>query len=240
MTLATVTSEANIPREFEFLSDDGEMVAVVTGATRGLGSATASLLVQGGWTVLSVGRSPGLQHSRVHHVRVDLRESEAPAQVRDAAIALGRPVRLLVNNAGANGVLRCFGEADFKSWLSAFRLNFEVHAAVTHAILPLMAASGLIVNIGSGLATRPESGLSDYAAAKAALAAFSNALALDLRDRGIGVLHFSPGLLDTRMTDELLSAAPPTWRGRDASPRDPNAVAEELVALCRRRIPPLS
>jgi NAD(P)-dependent dehydrogenase (short-subunit alcohol dehydrogenase family) len=205
-------------------------VAIVTGASRGIGLAVSRTLVAEGVTVVAGARdpSPGLDEltasGAVEYVRVDLSEPDGVARLVDAAAGRGR-LDLLVNNVGAaTPRLAGFSGVTDEQWSTSYTLNLMAAVRVTRAALPMMEAQGggSIVATCSVNAVLPDPTVIDYSAAKAALRSFCKSLSKELGPRGIRVNTVSPGPVSTDL-----------WLGVDgvaarvASIRggDPDAVA---------------
>jgi NAD(P)-dependent dehydrogenase (short-subunit alcohol dehydrogenase family) len=178
-------------------------VAVVTGASKGIGLAITRALAGAGAHVVAGARksSDGLDElaasGRVEVALVDLSDNGAPAALVARA---GDRVDILVNNVGAarprTGGFVSITDAD---WQGAFEMNLMVAVRCTRAALPGMIAAGhgVIVNNCSVNARLPDPEVMDYSAAKAALASFSKALSKEVGARGIRVNAVSAGPVAT-------------------------------------------
>lgn len=180
------------------------MKAVVTGASSGIGEATARRLGRDGWELILVARRADRLEAlcdelgRARFVAVDLTEHDAPARVREAA---GEELHLLVNNAGA-AWRAAFGDTERGGWENVRRtmeLNFDAALRLTEALLPLVRASApsSIVNVSSiaGRVARPNVGA--YNASKFALAAWSESLHYEEKRHGVHVGTVLPGFVST-------------------------------------------
>jgi NAD(P)-dependent dehydrogenase (short-subunit alcohol dehydrogenase family) len=203
-------------------------LAVVTGASKGIGLAVARALAAEGARVVagSRGSSPELEElAGVRSVKVDLSTTDGPQQLVDAARELGA-IDVLVNNVGAvKPRLDGFLALTEEDWLASLNLTFLAAVRTTRAALPdmLAAGSGTIVNVSSVNAFLADPVVIDYSAAKAALSNFTKALSQELGPKGIRVNSVSPGPVSTAL-----------WLGDDgvaatvaqAQGGDPKAVAE--------------
>jgi NAD(P)-dependent dehydrogenase (short-subunit alcohol dehydrogenase family) len=184
--------------------------ALITGASRGIGAATARALDRAGARVAISAR--GVEEltkvaSELHHepvvIGADLARADAPAHLaRQALDQLGR-VDILVNNAATVEPLGVTANIPAVELRRAFELNVIAPAALTAAVLPGMLAAGWgrIVNVSSGIVARPGFMVrgNAYAATKAALEAHTVNLAAELSGTGVTVNAYRPGGVDTAM-----------------------------------------
>jgi 3-oxoacyl-[acyl-carrier protein] reductase len=201
-----------------------EGCALVTGASRGIGAATARALADAGWSVGVNYRSDEQGARRVAAQIEDAggRATPLQADVADPGAAddlLGRaedelgPVLVLVNNAGvrADGLSPQIPDAD---WDTVIGVNLSAAFRLTRrALVPMMRARyGRVVNVSSVVGQRANPGQANYAASKAGLIAMTKTVAAEVARRSVTVNAVAPGLVDTDMTnglgDELLKAVP--------------------------------
>jgi NAD(P)-dependent dehydrogenase (short-subunit alcohol dehydrogenase family) len=182
-----------------------DKLAVVTGASKGIGLAITRALVAEGARVVtgSRGTSPGLDElvdgGRVHAVAADLSTANGPQQLIDAAREHGQ-INILVNNAGAVTTrLDGFLAVGDDEWLAQLNLTFMAAVRTARAALPdmLAAGHGTIVNVISVNSFLADPAVIDYCAAKAALANFTKSLALEVGPNGVRVNAVSPGPVST-------------------------------------------
>ena len=178
-----------------------EGVALVTGASSGIGEAIARQLLDSGCAVIALQRRPPrLEHERLAFHSVDLADGAAPARAA-AEIAARYPVRYLVNNAGVNrpGFL---DQATAEDLDAAYAVNVRAAMILVKALAPGMraAAFGRIVNISSR-AIKGKTGRTAYAAAKAALVGMTRSWCLELAGAGITVNVVAPGPVGTELFD---------------------------------------
>lgn len=210
-------------------------VAVVTGASKGIGLAVAQALAEEGAHVVAGARQPSADIAQLaerfqsHFVPTDLSTPDGPARLIDEAVATFGGLDILVNNVGAArtrpGGFRSITDDD---WLETLTLNFLAAVRTTRAALPhlLDRGAGVIVTICSVNAFLPDPLVLDYCAAKAALANFSKALSKEVGPQGIRVNTVSPGPVATDL-----------WLGKDgvaetvsqASGSKPNEVAQQAA-----------
>jgi NAD(P)-dependent dehydrogenase (short-subunit alcohol dehydrogenase family) len=211
-------------------------VAVVTGASRGIGLAAVRRLVDEGATVIAGARteSPELKelaaHGAVRTVTVDLSTPTGPA---DLVAAAGDRVDVLVNNVGsAPARTGGFGAITDEQWSATLTLDLLAAVRACRAVLPLMLAAGKgsIVTVGSINARLSDPMVVDYCAAKAALASFCSSLAKEFAGRGIRVNTVSPGPVATDL-----------WLGADGVAATVAATggasAEQVVETASQAIP---
>ena len=209
-------------------------VAVVTGASKGIGLAITRALVAEGVYVVAGARESSdhleelAAQGDVRPVLVDLATASGPVDLVNAALDRGR-LDILVNNVGQvsprlNGFLMVTDD----QWMHSITLNLMAAVRTTRAALPAMlaASQGWIVTTSSVNAFLPDPGVIDYSAAKAALTNFSKALSKEVGSRGVRVNTVSPGPVatDLWLGDAGVAAAV----GR-ASGRDPVTVAQEAA-----------
>jgi len=221
------------------VQQDGR-VALITGASRGIGAAVARLLAsQGMRVVVNYRSSRGEADDLVESIRsVGGRAMAAQADVRDGPAILGMieqiraamgEVEVLVHNALIPYAIKSFDEISWDEL--GGKLDQEMHAAfvVTKAVVPGMTASGYgrIVYLGTGLSRRPREGMIALGTSKAALGSFARYVAEELGPRGITVNVVAPGpvaetSIDRATFDEEQSRrlAEQTALGRIASPDD--------------------
>ena len=210
-------------------------VAVVTGASKGIGLAITRALVAEGARVIAGARDVGgelgalASHDAVRAVSVDLSTPDGPKALVARAEEFGR-LDILVNNVGAVAVrLDGFTSVTDDQWLSSLNLNFMAAVRTTRAALTPMLArgGGTIVTVSSVNSFLPDPGVIDYCAAKAALTNFSKALSKEVGPRGIRMNTVSPGPVETAL-----------WLGPDgvaatvakASGVDPETARQHVVA----------
>jgi short-subunit dehydrogenase len=223
-------------------------VAVVTGASSGIGEATARRLArEPGASLVLVARREALLRSLAADlggatvVALDLTDDDAPARVLEAVEREHGALHMLVNNAGARWAGR-FGESGWENVKRHMEVNFDAQVRLTEALLPLLrrtAASGpsaggsepayrvSIVNVSSTAARLSRANAGAYSASKFALAAWSDALHLEEQPYGVHVGQVLPGFVVTEgfPQAELVGRAATRW-----AVSRPEVVAEAILA----------
>ncbi len=210
---------------------EGELngqVAVVTGASRGIGKATAIELARRGADVAIVARLVEALEATAQEIEAVGRKAlpiKADVSDVDQAFAMAEKVRetfghveILVNNAGILGPVEYVYKVDPAQWAHTLQVNLVGVFNVTHSILPSMVFQqyGRIVNISSGAAVKPRKGWSAYATSKAGVNQFSRVLAMEVADFNIRVNVIYPGVVATRMQEELRNTPPEHWDAEQA------------------------
>ena len=210
------------------------MVALVTGASSGIGAATARRLARepGARLVLVARREERLREladelGGATVIAADLTDEAAPSRIAETVEAEHGRLDLLVNNAGA-AWRGTFGESGWENVRRHMELNFDAVVRLTEALLPLIrrSAPSAIVNVAStaGRVSRPNSGA--YSASKFALAGWTDALSLEERGNGVHVGLVNPGFVATEgfPQRELRDRAATRWLVST-----PERVAEAIV-----------
>jgi 3-oxoacyl-[acyl-carrier protein] reductase len=196
------------------------MLAVVTGASRGLGRLCAHELAAHRADLLLIARNQAALADAAREIKAkypgrqvtclgcDLGNPEAPQCVREAAEQLGS-VDILVNNAAVQGPIGPAWEVPWREFEEALRFNFLVPVALCRAVIPSMKekSRGWIINISGGGATGPRPMFTAYAAAKTALVRFTETLAIETAGYGIRVNAVSPGAFASGMTKAVYATA---------------------------------
>jgi NAD(P)-dependent dehydrogenase (short-subunit alcohol dehydrogenase family) len=210
-------------------------VAVVTGASKGIGLAITRALAEEGAQVITGARSTSAEltaladTARVEPVAVDLSTSDGPTQLIEAAKRFGG-IDILVNNVGSvTPRVGGFLEVSDDEWLASINLNLMAAIRCSRAVLPTMLAAGIgnIVTISSVNAFLPDPGVIDYSAAKAALTNFCKSLSKEFGPKGIRANTISPGPV---ATDLWLGAHGVAETVASASGGNPDAVASTVAA----------
>ena len=216
--------------------------ALITGASSGIGEAFARLFADEGFDlVLTARREEKLQElaenlpaaTKVIVLPGDLSTSAGITTFCGSVSNQSLEIDVLVNNAGMM-VEEEFANLTTEQIERTITLNLTALTQLIHQFLPAMKArkSGRILNVASVAAFHPVPGMDIYAATKAYVLSFSEALAENLRDTGISVTALCPGLTDTDMVDSSLAEAMPPFMISQ-----PDKVAREgFDALMRREV----
>lgn len=191
-------------------------IALVTGASRGIGAAVAQRLAADGAAVFGTATTPSgagaieiaLAPHGGHALVLNVCDTESiDAAVRQITGQAG-PISILVNNAGItrDGLLLRMKDED---WTQVLDTDLSAVFRVCRAVVPAMlkARWGRIVNIGSVVGSMGNAGQVNYCAAKAGLVGLSKALAREIGSRGVTVNVVAPGFIDTDMTRALPETA---------------------------------
>jgi serine 3-dehydrogenase (NADP+) len=183
--------------------------AFVTGATSGIGEATAHRLAGLGWRIVATGRrqerlnslADAIGADRVHALCADVRDADA----MDAAISSLPPrfagIDMLVNNAGLALGTAPAQSASLEDWRTMIDTNVTALVTLTRRLLPvLVERRGIIVNISSTAATYPYPGGNVYGGSKAFVRQFSLGLRSDLHGTGVRVTSLEPGMAETEFS----------------------------------------
>ena len=184
-------------------------VAIITGASRGLGEVITRVLAERGYDLVVGARNPGPLQGvaesisqkglRVVPVAGDVTDASVRARLVSAAGELGG-LDLLVNNASELGDIGPLMEFDVQRFGRVFPVNAGAPIALIQLAVPLLAERrGLVVNVTSDAAQAAYPGWGPYGASKAALELLTRTLATELRDRGVSAVIVDPGDMRTRM-----------------------------------------
>lgn len=176
-------------------------IAVVTGASSGIGAATARHLAREGFEVVCAAR----RTDRIEALAAEIGGRAVACDVTDAgqvaalAEAVGPRLDVLVNNAGGAFGLSPVAEADVEDWRRMYDVNVLGLMQVTQALLPALVASGagVIVNVGSLAGRRAYEGGAGYTAAKHGTKVVTETLRLELVDQPVRVCEVAPGMVQT-------------------------------------------
>jgi short-subunit dehydrogenase len=227
------------------LAQYADQWALVTGASAGIGAEYARQLAGRGMHLVLVARRQDLLQSladdliakhacKCEIIAADLAQPGETARVMAEVERRGIALELLVNNA-AFGIVGEVDDADLDRMQELVRLNIAAVVDLTFRVLPGMLARGhgAIINLSSLSAFQPVAYMPAYAASKAFVLHFSEALAIEVRPRGVTVLAVCPGVTQTQFFD---IAGAPGWLQKHSSHSPERVVQASLRALERRKM----
>lgn len=185
---------------------------ILTGASQGLGAATAYWLATQGAALVLVARSKdrlGMVAGQVRKLGgtpvvlpADVADPQACRYIVDTAVSQFQGIDALINNAGIISPLAAVANSDIAQWRYAIEVNLlGVYYLTRYALPHLINSKGRIVNISSGAAHTPIPSATAYCASKAALTHFTNTLAQETPD--ITAVSMRPGVVDTPMQTQI-------------------------------------
>ncbi|GAB3824640.1 oxidoreductase [Kribbella italica] len=236
------------------LADEGlaGLRVLVTGASRGLGEATARRFAAAGATVLAASRTAPPEDLPAVFIPADLRSEEDAAELGRRVTDSVGGVDVLVNNAGAASAAMPTLKRTDASWLADLEMNLLGAVRLDRALVPGMVerGSGVVVHVSSIASHLPQPTEASYAAAKAALNAYSRELATAVGKDGVRVVCVLPGFVVTEgAANHLQQLADQQGSGLDdvkqqivdhlnvpmGRPGDPEDVAEMIAFLASSR-----
>lgn len=217
-------------------------VAIITGASKGIGRGIAEVFVKNGCQVAftylsSVEKGQALEAElsqygvKVKGYRSDASDyTQAEKLVNDVLAEFGK-IDILVNNAGItkDNLLLRMSEEDFNQ---VIKVNLNSVFNLTKAVIkPMMKArSGSIINISSVVGVKGNAGQANYAASKAGAIGFTKSVALELGSRNIRCNAIAPGFIETEMTAVLDEKTVQSWR--DSIPLKRGGTPEDVANAC--------
>ena len=213
-------------------------IALVTGASRGIGHATALALAKAGAHVIAVARTQGgleelddaitAAGGSATLVPLNLTDSDGIARLGAALHERHGKLDILVGNAGIAGPSSPLGHIDLKPWTDVIAVNVTANFQLIRCMEPLLRQSdaGRAVFITSGVATKATAYLGPYAASKAALDTMVRVWAAEIAITPIRVNLFSPGPIRTRMRAQVFPGEDPMTL------EPPEQVAEFILPMC--------
>ena len=180
---------------------------LITGATAGIGEASARRFASGGWRVIATGRRADRLRALADELgdnclplEIDMRDLGALESLAELSPPWGE-IDLLLNNAGLAPPMSGLADSDWDSLQTAIDTNVSGLVALTRALLPrLIERKGAIINLSSVAATYPYKGGAVYGGTKAFVSQFSLDLRCDLAGSGVRVTSIEPGMVETEFT----------------------------------------
>jgi len=187
-------------------------IALVTGATSGIGKATAQILAKNNYKIILCGRREDrllelknelLEFTEVHTLSFDVRDKKAVFESIDSLPETFSKIDVLINNAGNAHGLDSIQNGDLDDWDAMIDINVKGLLYVSKAIIPKMIAqkSGHIINIGSIAGKEVYANGNVYCASKHAVDALNQAMRIDLNPFGIRVGGIHPGAVETEFSE---------------------------------------
>jgi len=216
-------------------------IALITGATRGIGKGIAEIFAEQGAKIAftyvgSVDKAKELEKNlssitEIRGYKSDASDFDAAQKLVDGVILDFGQIDILVNNAGItkDGLMLRMGKDD---WDKVIKVNLDSVFNLTKAIIkPMMKAKkGSIINMSSVVGIKGNAGQANYAASKAGIIGFSKSVALELGSRNIRCNVIAPGFIETEMTDVLDEKTVQSWR--DNIPLKRGGVPEDVANAC--------
>jgi NAD(P)-dependent dehydrogenase (short-subunit alcohol dehydrogenase family) len=215
-------------------------IALVTGASRGIGYATARALAKAGAQIIAIARTQGGLEELDDEIRKDsggggatlvplsLTDFDGIARLGAALHERHGKIDILIGNAGVAGPSSPLGHIDMKPWNDVLAVNVSANFQLIRCMEPLLKKSdaGRAVFITSGAANKATAYLGPYAASKAALETLARVWASETASTSLRVNLFNPGPIRTRMRAAV-------FPGEDPATLDtPEQVAEFIVPMC--------
>jgi serine 3-dehydrogenase len=180
---------------------------LITGATAGIGAASARRFAAGGWRVIATGRRGDRLRALADELgdsclplELDVRQIDAGTQITQLSPPWGE-IDLLLNNAGLAPPMDALQDAELEPILNSIQTNVTGLVALTRALLPkLIERKGAVINLSSVAASYPYRGGAVYGASKAFVRQLSLDLRCDLAGTGVRVTSIEPGMAETEFT----------------------------------------
>ena len=216
--------------------------AIVTGASRGIGSGIATVFAQQGADVAftysssseaaeSLQKSLQVYGTKVKSYQSNAADFDAAQELADKVLEEFGQIDILVNNAGItkDNLLMRMGEEDFDKVIEVnLKSVFNMTKAVQRTMLK--QRKGSIINMSSVVGVKGNAGQTNYAASKAGIIGFSKSVALELGSRNIRSNVIAPGFIETEMTAKLDPSVVEQWRA--GIPLKRGGTAEDIANAC--------
>lgn len=193
-------------------------MALITGATQGIGLETARALAEEGCNLILCGRDRKRlanaegelagQGIRVVAISCDVRDPKSVEQMASNVRNSFARLDILINSAGISNAFRPVAELELEEWNDVLATNLTGTFLVTRTVMPLISRGGSILNVLSMSSKRAFPNLAAYNASKFGALGLTNTLREELRSQGIRVIAVLPGATDTAIWDTLWPEAP--------------------------------
>lgn len=221
-----------------------QKVAVVTGATGGIGLCTARALLKEGYKVYSIARRES--EKEFECFRADVRDHKRTAEILKEIYGREGKIDVLVNNAGI-GVAGAIGEISAENLQAICDVNLTALCVLCSQVVPYMPVNGRIINVSSVGGVIPLPYQAAYSATKAGAEVFSRAIATELKPKKIKVCAVLPGDTRTGFTDarvcegndERAERSVKKMERDERNGKSPEAVAKVILKQIKRKRPPL-
>lgn len=205
------------------MSEIKNQTVFISGATSGLGLQAAEYFVKSGKSIIFCARSPEdviQTHNYLSNLSIndqlimgftnDVSNADATKEMIDSLQESGIFIDILICNAGVIGPINEFLKTDLQEWQDAFNVNLYGTLNLIMSVLPSMVSRkfGRVIHISGGGATSPLYGMSSYAASKAAAVRLIETLSLEYEVSGVTFNSIAPGMLKTKLLDQMLDAGP--------------------------------
>jgi len=208
-------------------------VAIITGGSRGIGKSMAERFLREGAKVVIAARSEDevtrtaqtlKQIGDIFGISTDVSQENDVKNLIDKTLQRFRDIGILINAAGIQNPIGPLLESNTQEWISNIHINLIGTMLCCKTVLPVMIEKkiGKIINFAGGGANYSRPNFSAYAVSKAAIVRFTEILAEELKEFNIQVNAVSPGIIKTRMIDEILIAGP------EKSGKDYNQVKSKM------------
>ena len=197
-----------------------DKVAIVTGASRGIGLAIASRFLEEGARVIVASRSrpQSMPGERAGWIGTDVADASSVEALRDHVLSLEGRIDVLVNNAGVQ-IEKTVPETDDADWESLAGINMKGVFLCARAVIPVMArqGNGVIINIASISGEHADPSMALYNASKAFVLGLTRSIAVDHGKEGIRCNAISPGWILTEMAEQAFALADDPVLAREAA-----------------------
>lgn len=216
---------------------DDRPVALITGASRGLGRACAIQLAQKGYHIIALARTVGALEKLDDEIKslgssatlipVDLKDSDALLNLGPSLAQRFARIDIFIANAGLLGGLSPLAQTSPKIWDAVYDVNVRANHRLVGTLDPILRASkAKVIFVTSGAAKNCKAFWAAYASSKAAIDVMAQCYSKEVEKQGVTVQLFDPGRFQSAMRSEAYPGENP------ADLQSPEDVAEELIALC--------